>query len=93
METWDDHDYGVNDGGTEYPKKKESQQLFLDFLKFRKMTSGEVEKRLYYSEIFEKDSNTIKVIMLDTAYFRTPLTKDKTGKKRYVPNKDEKGQY
>ena len=29
---WDDHDYGVNDGGKEYPKRKESQQLMLDFL-------------------------------------------------------------
>jgi len=28
---WDDHDYGVNDGGREYPMRKESQQLFLDF--------------------------------------------------------------
>ena len=31
LATWDDHDYGVNDGGAEYPKKDESQQLFLDF--------------------------------------------------------------
>src|SRR5436305_1258001 len=31
LATWDDHDYGGNDAGAEYPKKKESQQLFLDF--------------------------------------------------------------
>ena len=29
---WDDHDYGVNDGGKEYPRRKESQQLMLNFL-------------------------------------------------------------
>ncbi len=29
---WDDHDYGVNDGGREYPQKKQSQQLMHDFL-------------------------------------------------------------
>src|SRR5688500_12956235 len=29
--TWDDHDYGVNDGGAEYPKRRESQQVFLEF--------------------------------------------------------------
>jgi alkaline phosphatase D len=28
----DDHDYGKNDGGAEYPNKQGSQQLFLDFL-------------------------------------------------------------
>ena len=32
LATWDDHDYGKNDAGTEYPKKNESQQLFLDFI-------------------------------------------------------------
>nr|WP_254448622.1 alkaline phosphatase D family protein [Spirosoma rhododendri] len=29
---WDDHDYGVNDGGKEYPRRRESQQVMLDFL-------------------------------------------------------------
>ena len=28
---WDDHDYGVDDGGREYPKRADSQQVFLDF--------------------------------------------------------------
>src|SRR5262249_29297824 len=29
--TWDDHDFGANDAGREYPRKVESQKLFLDF--------------------------------------------------------------
>ena len=29
--TWDDHDYGQNDGGKDFSKKVESQQLLLDF--------------------------------------------------------------
>jgi hypothetical protein len=29
---WDDHDYGENDAGKEFPKKAESQNIFLDFL-------------------------------------------------------------
>ena len=29
---WDDHDYGKNDAGKEFPIRKESQQIFLDFL-------------------------------------------------------------
>ncbi len=33
ISTWDDHDYGRNDAGKEYPHKKESQQLTLDFFK------------------------------------------------------------
>jgi alkaline phosphatase D len=30
--TWDDHDYGINDGGKEFRKRAASQQLFLDFM-------------------------------------------------------------
>ena len=28
---WDDHDYGKNDGGAEYPLKDKAQELFLKF--------------------------------------------------------------
>ena len=31
LATWDDHDYGANDAGSEYPLKAESQKIFLDF--------------------------------------------------------------
>ena len=29
--TWDDHDYGENNAGADYPMKRQSQQLLLDF--------------------------------------------------------------
>ena len=28
---WDDHDYGLNDGGKNYPFKEQAKELFLDF--------------------------------------------------------------
>ena len=28
---WDDHDYGVNDGGGDFPAKEISRKAFLDF--------------------------------------------------------------
>lgn len=28
---WDDHDFGINDGGADYPQKEASRQLMLDF--------------------------------------------------------------
>ena len=31
LATWDDHDLGANDAGGDYPKKDESQKIFLDF--------------------------------------------------------------
>src|SRR5271168_4488725 len=31
LATWDDHDLGANDAGSDYPMKDESQRIFLDF--------------------------------------------------------------
>jgi hypothetical protein len=32
MAVWDDHDYGVNDGGGDFPAKEISRKAFLHFL-------------------------------------------------------------
>ena len=87
MGTWDDHDYGINDGGTEYPKKAESQQLFLDFLDVPKNSSRRQRPGVYHSKTFVVGENAVKVFVLDTRYFRTSLTKNDDGTyKRYKPN-------
>ena len=85
--TWDDHDYGVNDGGFENPIKEEAQQLFLDFLDVPETDERRQREGVYYSKTIKKDSNSVKVILLDTRYFRTALTKDRFSTKRYKPNK------
>ena len=41
---WDDHDYGVNDGGNEYKYKKEFEAMFLDFGVLTKKMLGIVAK-------------------------------------------------
>ena len=28
---WDDHDFGINDGGSSYPLKSDAQKMYLDF--------------------------------------------------------------
>lgn len=84
--TWDDHDYGLNDGGEEFKMRKESQQLFLDFLKVPKNDARRQQEGVYHSQLFTTNEGTIKVIVLDTRYFRTALTEDTKTKKRYQPN-------
>jgi len=84
--TWDDHDYGMNDGGSEYPKKSESQQLFLDFMDVPKNDIRRQQEGVYHSEIFDTDGHKIKIIILDTRYFRSNLTPDNESDKRYKPN-------
>lgn len=82
--TWDDHDYGENDGGIAYPKKIASQQLFLDFIGVSKSDSIRRNREgVYHSATFY--NGKIKIIVLDTRYHRTGLTPDPTGKKRYIP--------
>lgn len=90
MGTWDDHDYGKNDAGVEYLMKKESQQLFLDFLGVSKDDSIRKQEGIYTYKDFETAKGSIRVIVLDTRYFRTALTKG-TGGKRYKPNKPGDG--
>jgi len=89
--TWDDHDYGVNDGGSSYPKKVASQQLFLDFMDVPLDDARRKRKGVYHSQSFEVKNQKIKIIILDTRYFRSDLTEDKETKKRYKPNNDNKG--
>ena len=91
MATWDDHDYGINDGGVEYDKKNESQEVFLDFFKVGKDSERRKRKGIYHSEIFKTTKGSIKVIVLDTRFFRTALTKSKVKKRRNTPNKYGEG--
>jgi len=89
--TWDDHDFGVNDGGTEYIKKDSAQQLLLDFLDVESSDPRRTRKGVYYSKLYPVRDKSIKIILLDTRYFRTALTVDPTGKKRYIPATDSNG--
>ncbi|MFK5878007.1 MAG: alkaline phosphatase D family protein [Flavobacteriaceae bacterium] len=84
--TWDDHDFGVNDGGSEYPEKKISQQLFLDFMDVPVDSPRRNQEGVYSSKDFTIGQNSVKIIILDTRYFRTSLTEDNDTDYRYKPN-------
>jgi len=91
MGTWDDHDYGKNDAGAEWELKAESQQLFLDFLEVPKNDSKRKQEGIYTSKIFEIEKGSVKVIILDTRYFRSSLKKKASVKKRYIPYQNNEG--
>jgi len=84
--TWDDHDYGLNDGGLEYVAKAESQQLFLDFMNVSKTDSRREREGVYHSEVIETNEGSVKVIILDTRYFRSALTASENPEHRYQPS-------
>lgn len=84
--TWDDHDYGLNDGGKEWHFKEESQQLFLDFMEVAENSPRRNREGVYHAEVFKTPRGSIKVILLDTRYFRDELIKSKNPNKRYDPS-------
>jgi alkaline phosphatase D len=88
LATWDDHDYGMNDGGVAFSAKAKSQEAFLNFLKVGQSDSRRIQEGVYYSEQLQTEGHTIEVILLDTRYFRSDLTKGTEGR-RYDPNYDE----
>ena len=70
---WDDHDYGKNDGGFEYPLKSESQDLFLEFWEVAKDDPRWNREGIYFSEIRDIFNLKVNLIGLDTRFHRSPL--------------------
>lgn len=68
--TWDDHDYGVNDGGKHYPKRKESQQVFLEFFEEPSNSPRWKQEGIYTSYTYGVGESTVKVVLLDVRYHR-----------------------
>lgn len=89
--TWDDHDFGANDAGEEYPMKYKSKEMFLDFLGTPKDAPIRSRGGVYNSHDYTYKNGSVKVILLDARFFRTKLTADPTGKKRYINNVDPTG--
>ena len=88
---WDDHDYGVNDGDRTFPRKKASKDLMFDFLDYPEDHPDRLHDGAYQSYIYGPKGRKVKVILLDTRYFRDPLGRaNKDADQRYY--KDPKGQ-
>lgn len=75
LATWDDHDYGDNDAGVEYPHKEASQKLFLDFFGVPADSPRRERKGVYHAEVFGPPGRRVQVIMLDGRYHRSKLAK------------------
>ncbi len=86
--TWDDHDYGMNDGGKNWPHKDDCKLMELRFLDFRKDNPVWSHPGIYNSMMLHEGKEEIKIINLDTRYFR-----DTVYKVFYKPEGTEKKEY
>ena len=86
---WDDHDYGINDGGKNWPFKKKAQSIFLDFFNFNKNEIRRKREGIYHSWNINNKIK-IKIIALDTRYFKDEFKKNYNYyiKKKYLPDYD-----
>jgi alkaline phosphatase D len=67
---WDDHDFGRNDAGSEYPSRVESQAALLDFLGEPPDSPRRAQLGTYASYVFGEGERQVKLIMLDGRYHR-----------------------
>ncbi len=98
LATWDDHDYGRNDAGKEYPHKEASKQVFLEFFNEPKDSPRYDHKGIYHSVYKSVGDKTIQIILLDNRTFRDKLKRFPKGKEAdkrffykldYVPHTDK----
>jgi alkaline phosphatase D len=92
LATWDDHDYGANDAGADYPMRQESQRIFADFFELPGDSPVRTRQGVYDAHAFGPPGRRVQVILLDTRYFRGTLRRGPPSidcpRGRYVPNED-----
>jgi alkaline phosphatase D len=68
--TWDDHDYGLNNGGKTYAHKAEGKRLLLDFLDAPMDDPRRGRDGVYVAATFGPPDKRVKIILLDERWFR-----------------------
>ncbi|MBC5774295.1 alkaline phosphatase family protein [Pontibacter sp. KCTC 32443] len=73
--TWDDHDYGLNDGGKEFKMREQSQQLFWNFIGEPANSTRRQQQGVYSAHTYGPEGKQVKVILLDSRYNRDSLVR------------------
>ena len=92
LATWDDHDYGQNDGGADFAHKQQAERLFLDFWQIEADDPRRQWPGVYHAEIVGPPGERVQIILLDTRSFRSALRptdqRGALGKELYLPDPD-----
>ena len=92
LAVWDDHDYGLNDGGAEFAHKQASKDEFLRFWRVDANDPRRTREGLYHAQTVAAGARRVQIIGLDTRWFRSPLRptdhRGAAGRERYMPDPD-----
>jgi alkaline phosphatase D len=83
LATWDDHDYGEDDAGAEYPMKAVSQQIFCDFWGEPTDSLRRTRDGIYDAVEFSAGGRHLQVLLPDLRFNRTPIRMLDLGGKKY----------
>lgn len=91
LATWDDHDFGYNDGGATFTHRRFAEDIFEHYWN----SPADVRERdgIYFSRSYGEEGKRVQLIMLDTRFFRSNLKRPGPGEAgpdfgRYVPSHD-----
>ncbi len=92
LATWDDHDYGVNDGGARFSGKSYAERIFDHFWRVPEGSPRDVREGVYDAVTFGEGDQRVQVLLLDLRTFKSDFeptpTRNEPGAERYVPTDD-----
>jgi hypothetical protein len=60
LATWDDHDYGTNDGGADFPAKAEAKRAFLEFFADPPDSPRRAREGVYDARVFGPEGKRVR---------------------------------
>jgi alkaline phosphatase D len=70
---WDDHDYGRNDAGRNFPFREGAERIFEEFWRLPPEDPRRERPGIYGVERISAGGMDVQLILLDTRFFRSPL--------------------
>ncbi|MCS6946414.1 MAG: alkaline phosphatase family protein [Steroidobacteraceae bacterium] len=80
---WDDHDYGEDDAGAEYPAKEASRAVFCDFWNEPPSSPRRSRDGIYDAVYLQSGDRRLQIILPDLRFNRTPIRRRDLGDQSY----------
>lgn len=90
--TWDDHDFGLDDGGRDNRRQEEAKIEFLNFFPNDAKVIPTNQRGVQHSYLFGPQGKRVQVILLDTRSYRSPIALNEKPNRgpfeKFLPTKD-----